>query len=67
MAKKNVDIRIRIGTLIFYAFYPVNGLYSITMWKDIPFAMIMTLFTITMTEIATNKEQFFKFKRNLSI
>lgn len=65
MAKKNVDIRIRIGTLIFYAFYPVNGLYSITMWKDIPFAMIMTLFTITMTEIATNKEQFFKFKRNI--
>ena len=62
MAKRNVDIRFRILTLIFYAFYPVNGIYSITMWKDIPFAVAMLIFTIMMTEIAINREHFLKSK-----
>ena len=45
MAKRKIDIKFRILTLLFYAFYPVNGLYSITMWKDIPFAVAMLIFT----------------------
>ena len=62
MAKRKVDIRVRILTLVFYAFYPVNGIYSITMWKDIPFAVAMLIFTIMLTEIATNREFFLKSK-----
>ena len=62
MAKRNVDIKFRILTLLFYAFYPVNALYSITMWKDIPFAIAMLIFTIMMTEIAVNREHFMKSK-----
>lgn len=62
MAKRNVDIKFRILTLLFYAFYPVNALYSITMWKDIPFAVAMLVFTIMMTEIAINRERFMKSK-----
>lgn len=62
MAKRKVDIRVRILTLVFYAFYPVNGIYSITMWKDIPFAVAMLIFTIMLTEIATNREYFLKSK-----
>ena len=62
MSKRNVDIKIRILTLLFYAFYPVNALYSITMWKDIPFAVAMLIFTMMMTEIAVNKEHFLKSK-----
>ncbi len=62
MAKRKIDIKFRILTLLFYAFYPVNGLYSITMWKDIPFAVAMLIFTIMMTEIAINKEHFMKSK-----
>ena len=65
MAKRKIDIRFRILTLLFYAFYPVNALYSITMWKDIPFAISMLVFTIMMTEIAINKEKFFSSKRNI--
>ena len=60
MAKRNVDIKFRILTLLFYAFYPVNALYSITMWKDIPFSVVMLIFTIIMTEIAVNREHFMK-------
>ena len=62
MAKKGTDNRFLIVTLLFYAFYPVNALYSITMWKDIPFAMVMLVFSIMMSEIATNKEQFMESK-----
>lgn len=63
MAKRGVDSKFRILTLLFYAFYPVNALYSITMWKDIPFAVVMLIFTIMMTEIAINQEHFMKSKR----
>ncbi len=65
MAKRKVDSKFRILALLFYAFYPINGLYSITMWKDIPFATVMLIFTIMMTEIATNQESFMKSKRNI--
>lgn len=63
MAKRNVDSRFRVLTLLFYAFYPVNALYSITMWKDIPFSIAMLIFTIMMTEISMNKENFMKSKK----
>ncbi len=62
MAKRKVDIRIRILTLIFYAFYPVNGLYSITMWKDIPFSITMLIYTIMLTEISIDKDNFLQSK-----
>lgn len=62
MAKRNVDYRVRLLTLLFYALYPVNALYSITMWKDIPFAVSMLIFTIMMTEISINREHFLKSK-----
>ena len=65
MAKKEVPLSLRVITLIFYALYPVHALYSITMWKDIPFAISMLLFTIFITEIVTNKEKFFESKANL--
>ncbi len=62
MAKRKVDIRIRILTLIFFAFYPVNAIFSITMWKDVPFAAIILLFTIMVTEITINQKRFFESK-----
>lgn len=65
MEKKNIPKIFRILTLLFYAFYPVHSLYSITMWKDIPFALVFVLFIIFLTEIATNKENFFKSKKQL--
>ena len=60
MAKRGIDSKFRMLTVLFYAFYPVNALYSITMWKDIPFAIAMLIFTIMMTEIAINQKYFMK-------
>lgn len=64
MAKKNVNIVYRILTLIFFIIYPAFGPYSITMWKDVPFGMMLLLFTIQVVEMITNKE-YFKKKRNI--
>ena len=66
MAKKNVSLKVRIVAFIFYAFYPVNGIYSITMWKDIPFAISMTIFTTILAELTINQDEFFKQKRKLA-
>ena len=38
LSKKKVPITIRIIILLYYMFYPVNALFSVTMWKDILFA-----------------------------
>ena len=65
MNKKRIPMPLRITTLVFYALYPVHAMYSITMWKDIPFAISMLLFVIFINELVTNKEQFFKSKKNL--
>lgn len=63
MAKKNVSLKVRIVAFIFYALYPVNGIYSITMWKDIPFAISMTIFTTILAELTINQDEFFKNKK----
>lgn len=64
MAKKNVNILYRILTLIFFIIYPAFGPYSITMWKDVLFGVILVPFTIQVIEMITNKE-YFKKKRNI--
>lgn len=64
MAKKNVNIYIRAFTLAFCALYPPFATYSVTMWKDIPFALMMILFVIQIIEIVTNND-YFKGKMNL--
>ena len=38
LRKKKVPAFVQLITLLFYMFYPVNGMYSITMWKDILFS-----------------------------
>ena len=58
MGKKNINIFIRIVTFVFFAFNPIMPIYAITMWKDIPFALMMLLFIICLSELITNKERF---------
>ncbi len=43
---------IRVISLLFLAFCPFNGIYSITMWKDIPFAVFVILFMVNILELA---------------
>lgn len=65
MSKKEIPLMFRVITFIFYAFYPVHSMYSVTMWKDIPFAICMLWFVIMLNELITNKDKFLQSKKNL--
>lgn len=56
MAKYKISNVLRGIVLIIYAFYPPFAIYSVTMWKDIPFALFMTLYVTFLIEIAIDKE-----------
>lgn len=62
MAKKGVSKSIRIVSFLFYALCPTIPFLTITIYKDIPFALSLLALTICMTEIATNLENFVKHK-----
>ncbi len=59
MKRKKFPTIFIVISIIFYAIYPIHGLYSITMWKDIPFALTMLLFIIAITSMATETDNFF--------
>lgn len=64
MAKKNIPTLYRLITLIYFMFYQVHALYAISMWKDVLFAGVFLLFTITLIEAITEKDEFFNRKYN---
>lgn len=45
MQKANIITPVIIITILFYALMPYNGIYAVTIWKDIPFAGCFTLFS----------------------
>lgn len=67
MRKKAFNKYFILLVLLFYAFYPVHGFYSVTMWKDIPFAICITFLTIGLIELISNKDVFFSSKRKMII
>ncbi len=62
MAKKKVPVIIRVGAMLFYMFCPHICFYTITMYKDTPFALSILLVTIGITELVTNTDNFMKSK-----
>ena len=62
MARKKVPVLIRALTMLFYMFCPTICFYTITMYKDIPFALAILLSTIGITEMVTNTKNFFSSK-----
>ncbi len=62
MAKKGIPKYVRVLALLFFAFCPTICFYTITMYKDIPFSLMMLLVTIGTTELVTNTEEFLKSK-----
>lgn len=66
MKKKNVPKVLIIFSFIYYAIHPMFSMYSVTMWKDIPFSIAITLYTISMVELATNTEKFLESKLRIT-
>lgn len=67
LAKKNVPAIIQMIFLLYYMFYPVNALFSVTMWKDVMFAGIIPIFVILCIELCFNTEKFLSNRRNIII
>ena len=53
--KRNVPKKILVFLLLYYALLPVNGFYSITMWKDIIFSCSVVLLTIECIKLVERK------------
>ncbi len=47
----------RWGILAFFALYPVNGAYSVTMWKDILFSYVTLLFVTLLVRLVLAGEK----------
>lgn len=62
---KGLPRLIRAIVLLYYMLYPINAMYSITMWKDIFFSGMIPLLVIMYRELIFNTEEFFKKKRNI--
>lgn len=45
MQKADIITPVIIITILFYALIPYHGIYAVTIWKDVPFAGCMTLFS----------------------
>lgn len=67
MSKRNVNNKIVTGTFLFYGLCPFVPQLSIAIWKDIPFTLCMTIFSIFMAEIIRNKRYVFGSKVRMII
>lgn len=65
LAEQNIPHLLRLLTFFYFALFPIFGLFSITMWKDIPFGMVMTLYLIIIFCIIKNPQTFWKNNKNL--
>ena len=53
---KKVNKYIILGIMMFFILYVPFGIYSVTMWKDVPFALFMLLWLIELYELVTNEK-----------
>lgn len=65
MRKRDVSKRLRIISFVFFAFYPVFPMYSITMWKDVLFGAMILLYIINIIELIHNTDKYLSSWRNI--
>lgn len=65
LKKKEINSGIRMIVLLYYMFYPINALFSVTMWKDILFSGLLSIFIILSAELVVDTETFLNNKKNI--
>lgn len=65
LSKKQAPLAVRIIALLYYMFYPINALFSVTMWKDILFAGIIPVYAIFVIELLFNTDDFLESKKSI--
>ena len=56
MYTRKVKVAVLAATVAFFALVPHNSLYSVTLWKDVPFAAVMILFVIQTVKLYEKKD-----------
>lgn len=64
MRKRDVSKKLRIISFVFFAFYPVFPMYSITMWKDVLFGAMILLYIINVIELIHNTDKYLSSWKN---
>ena len=64
LSKKNANRYVIAALLLYYMFYPIHGLFSVTMWKDIIFSGIIPIFIINTLELIENTDEYMNKKSN---
>lgn len=54
MKEKGIQSIVRVGALLFFAFSPLIGMYSVTMWKDILFSCWVLLLAMVLYDIVSD-------------
>lgn len=65
ISKKHVPLFVRFLVLLYYMFYPINALFSVTMWKDILFSGIIPIYVINVIELLFNTDNFLNSKKQV--
>ncbi len=55
---------LRVLIFLWFAAYTVNNVYSVTLWKDIPFSACLLGFSICLDRLTEDEKAFFAGKRN---
>jgi hypothetical protein len=50
---------LRVVSLLFMALFPIHAIYSVTMWKDVPFGTSILLLSVVLIDVAREKRAFF--------
>lgn len=65
--KRGINLGVRIACVAFYALMPVCVFYSITPWKDMPFAAVFVVFTLDLEELISREKPGAKLLVRLSL
>ena len=53
------DRTLRIMAFLWFAVYPIHPIYSVTMWKDIPFSVCFLVLMLCLDSAVTDEDAFF--------
>ena len=67
MARFQINSYLRVAAFLFYALYPLNGFYAITMFKDTLFGIVFLLLALKTIEMVSVPATFFIAKKNIFI
>lgn len=67
LSKRKAPLLVRIVALLYYMFYPIHALFSVTMWKDILFAGMIPIYAIFTIELLFDTREFLKNKKKIAL